>query len=123
MSLQWPSFRATGRERERPTLGRTLRGGHHLQGLGTSPLPTPHSPLCPPTFTTCTPRLCTLEGRLISTGEALGNGQYYVAVGKEDFKALPYMELLVPSPSQPGGCWSVLEVEGDSGDEGRGGLP
>ncbi|XP_038650751.1 doublecortin domain-containing protein 2B isoform X2 [Scyliorhinus canicula] len=40
-------------------------------------------------------RLCAMDGQLINCGAQLESGQYYVAVGSEKFKNLPYLELLV----------------------------
>ncbi|XP_004273575.1 doublecortin domain-containing protein 2 [Orcinus orca] len=39
-------------------------------------------------------RLYTLQGKLIESGAELENGQFYVAVGRDKFKKLPYSELL-----------------------------
>ncbi|XP_008975040.2 doublecortin domain-containing protein 2 [Pan paniscus] len=39
-------------------------------------------------------RLYTLEGKLVESGAELENGQFYVAVGRDKFKKLPYSELL-----------------------------
>ncbi|NWR95011.1 DCD2B protein, partial [Furnarius figulus] len=46
-------------------------------------------------------KLCRLDGTPVSRGEELENGHHYVAVGKEEYKHLPYWELLVPQDS---GC-------------------
>ncbi|ELW68775.1 Doublecortin domain-containing protein 2 [Tupaia chinensis] len=39
-------------------------------------------------------RLYTLEGKLVESGTELENGRFYVAVGRDKFKKLPYSELL-----------------------------
>ncbi|KAM8967589.1 doublecortin domain-containing protein 2 [Pelodytes ibericus] len=44
-------------------------------------------------------RLYTLEGNPIHNGSELENGQFYVAVGREKFKKLPYSELIFSKSS------------------------
>ncbi|XP_074981456.1 doublecortin domain-containing protein 2 isoform X3 [Caretta caretta] len=39
-------------------------------------------------------RLYTLDGKLVQSGSDLENGQFYVAVGRDRFKKLPYGDLL-----------------------------
>lgn len=39
-------------------------------------------------------RLYTLDGKLVENGLELENGQFYVAVGREKFKKLPYNEVM-----------------------------
>lgn len=43
----------------------------------------------------CPLRLCTLDGVTVTSAEELESGQWYVAVGAERFKKLPYVELLL----------------------------
>ena len=52
-------------------------------------------------------RLCKLDGTLVSSREELVNGNYYVAEGTEEYKKLPYLELLVPQDSVCRTCWYV----------------
>ncbi|NXW60693.1 DCD2B protein, partial [Eurystomus gularis] len=52
-------------------------------------------------------QLCRLDGTPVSSGEELLNGHYYVAVGSEEYKKLPYVELLVPQDSTRGALWYV----------------
>ncbi|KFZ62935.1 Doublecortin domain-containing protein 2B, partial [Podiceps cristatus] len=50
-------------------------------------------------------KLCRLDGTQVSGGEELVNGDYYVAVGNEEYKKLPYVELLVPRDSACRTLW------------------
>ncbi|NXV90054.1 DCD2B protein, partial [Calonectris borealis] len=52
-------------------------------------------------------KLCRLDGTQVSGGEELVNGHYYVAVGNEEYKKLPYFELLVPQDSACRTLWYV----------------
>ncbi|XP_048781482.1 doublecortin domain-containing protein 2B isoform X1 [Lagopus muta] len=56
-------------------------------------------------------RLCSLDGKLVSTGKELVNGSYYVAVGTEEYKKLPYMELLVPQDAVCRTLWYRLQAD------------
>ncbi|XP_056187524.1 doublecortin domain-containing protein 2B [Falco biarmicus] len=51
-------------------------------------------------------KLCRLDGTQVSGGEELLNGNYYVAVGNEEYKKLPYFELLVPQDSARRTLWN-----------------
>ncbi|XP_032565745.1 doublecortin domain-containing protein 2B isoform X4 [Chiroxiphia lanceolata] len=51
-------------------------------------------------------KLCRLDGTPVCRGEELENGHHYVAVGKEEYKPLPYRELLVPQECRTLG-WTV----------------
>ncbi|KAM6334788.1 doublecortin domain-containing protein 2B isoform 6-T7 [Alca torda] len=51
-------------------------------------------------------KLCRLDGTQVSGGEELVNGDYYVAVGNEEYKKLPYFELLVPQDSVYKTLWN-----------------
>ncbi|NXN22982.1 DCD2B protein, partial [Nycticryphes semicollaris] len=52
-------------------------------------------------------KLCRLDGTQVSGGEELVNGDYYVAVGNEEYKRLPYFELLVPRDPAYKTLWYV----------------
>ncbi|XP_076213778.1 doublecortin domain-containing protein 2B [Aptenodytes patagonicus] len=54
-------------------------------------------------------KLCRLDGTQVSGGEELVNGDYYVAVGNEEYKKLPYFELLVPQDSARRTLWHGLQ--------------
>uniref|UniRef100_A0A8D0FZL8 Doublecortin domain containing 2B n=1 Tax=Strix occidentalis caurina TaxID=311401 RepID=A0A8D0FZL8_STROC len=51
-------------------------------------------------------KLCRLDGTQVSGEEELVNGHYYVAVGNEEYKKLPYFELLVPQDSACRMLWN-----------------
>ncbi|KAM9268203.1 doublecortin domain-containing protein 2B [Morus bassanus] len=51
-------------------------------------------------------KLCRLDGTQVSGGEELVSGDYYVAVGNEEYKKLPYFELLVPQDSACRTLWN-----------------
>uniref|UniRef100_A0A8V5HBF5 Uncharacterized protein n=1 Tax=Melopsittacus undulatus TaxID=13146 RepID=A0A8V5HBF5_MELUD len=70
--------------------------------------------------------LCRLDGTWVSGGEELVDGGYYVAVGNEDYKKLPYFELLVPQDPARRTLWNhpnnrnkrhLQRVSGSAGSE------
>ncbi|NXX79833.1 DCD2B protein, partial [Urocolius indicus] len=52
-------------------------------------------------------KLCRLDGAQVCAAEELLNGSYYVAVGNDGYKNLPYMDLLVPRDSAGRMLWYV----------------
>lgn len=42
--------------------------------------------------------LYTYEGTQVNDGNQLESGQLYVAVGRERFRKMPYIDLLFPKP-------------------------
>ncbi|XP_020637211.3 doublecortin domain-containing protein 2 [Pogona vitticeps] len=62
-------------------------------------------------------RLYTLDGKLVENGLDLENGQFYVAVGRDKFKKLPYSELIFSKSTTRsyGSKASSLPLVGGSG--------
>ncbi|XP_039770204.1 doublecortin domain-containing protein 2B [Ornithorhynchus anatinus] len=73
-----------------------------------------------PSFLSSPHRLCTLAGVPISDETALVNGDYYVAVGEEEYLPLPYSEMLLPSPSLPPGPRYLGRRGSEAGQWGAG---
>lgn len=55
-------------------------------------------------------RLCSVEGVTVSSAAELESGRYYVAVGTERFKKLPYVELLLSKATERYCHAKVLKV-------------
>ncbi|XP_010721784.1 doublecortin domain-containing protein 2B isoform X2 [Meleagris gallopavo] len=68
----------------------------------------------------CSGAVNRLDGTLVSSGEELVNGNYYVAVGTEEYKKLPYLELLVPQDSVCRTLWHGLQASHKLLSQGKG---